>query len=103
MLPLALSPRIDNIAAATNGTTTTFTVQTTPEVRPAQRAALLVGERELAADAHPAQTDTLSFQAKDVAAGTYLIRLRVDGVESILVDRSSTPPGFVPSQQVTVP
>ena len=102
-MALALAPRIDGIAAATADGTTTFTVQTTPDVRPGQRAALIVGEREVAADAHPAQTGTLTFQAEDIAPGTYAVRLRVDGVESILIDRTTSPPSFLASQQVTVP
>ncbi len=101
-LPLALAPRIDSITAGTAGTTTTFTVTTAPEVRPQQTASLVVGNREVFAEDHPAQTNTLTFEMEDVAAGTYYVRLRVDGVESILIDRTTSPPTFLASQQVTV-
>jgi hypothetical protein len=37
-----------------------------------------------------------------VPAGEYLTRLRIDGVDSQLVDRSVTPPVFDNTQLVTV-
>jgi hypothetical protein len=66
----------------------TITLNCSPEVRPAQRVALVLGSKEVPATAHPAQTDTLEFVAKNVAAGEYRVRLRVDGAESLLIDRS---------------
>lgn len=81
----------------------TFTVECRPEVRPGQRAALLVGDLEIPAEPHPTLTDTLTFVARPIAPGNYFVRLRVDGVDSLLVDRSSTPPAFDPDQKVTIP
>ncbi len=101
-VPLVLAPRIDGIAAATAAPTTTFTVQTTPLVRPEQAASLVVGTREAPAQPHALPTDLLTFRMDDVAAGTHAARLRVDGVESVLVDRTATPPAFLASEQVTV-
>lgn len=101
-LPLVLAPRIDAIAANTVGATTTFTVQTTPQVRPEQPASLVVGTREAPAQPHALLTGTLTFEMEDVAAGSHAVRLRVDGIESVLIDRTETPPVFLPSQQVTV-
>jgi hypothetical protein len=37
-----------------------------------------------------------------VTAGLYFVRLRVDGVDSILVNRALTPPEFDTTQEVTV-
>lgn len=87
------------VAAAGN---ITFTATCLPEVRPEQRVMLLLGDQEIMAQSFTVQTNTLSFQATDVAAGTYWIRLRVDGVDSLLVDRLVSPPLFDPSQKVTV-
>lgn len=105
VLPLALAPTIDvaGIVVDVDGGTTTLTVPVAPEVWPAQRASLVVGQREAVAEDQPAQTDTLTFVMENLAPDTYLIRLRVDGVESVLVDRSVTPPAFLTSQQVTIP
>jgi len=101
-LPLVLAPRIDAISAVTAGTTTTFTVQITPEARLRQSAALVVGTREIRAQPYPAQTGTLTFEMDGLAAGTYAVRLRMDGIESVLIDRTTTPPTFFASQQVSV-
>jgi len=63
---------------------------------------LLLGDQELPADAHAAQTNTLTFEAAGVATGSYFVRLRVDGVDSLLVNRAVKPPVFDPTQVVTV-
>ncbi|MDX1530155.1 MAG: Pvc16 family protein, partial [Rhodothermales bacterium] len=110
--PLALAPRIAAVTATTAGTTTTVDVTVEPEVRPGQRTALIVGQREAPAEAdswptdssgNPLPTGALTFEFEDLASGTYPVRLRVDGVESHLIDRTQTPPLFDPGQQVTVP
>lgn len=103
-LPLALAPTMDvpGIVVSTVGVTTTLDVPVAPEVRTEQSASLVVGEREVVAEEHPAQTGMLSFEMEDAAPGTHLVRLRVDGVESVLVDRAVSPPEFDTSQQVTV-
>jgi len=104
-LPLALAPRITGVApnpAAAVGGTITLTVTTSPQVLPDQRVTLLVGDAEILAAAHAATTDHFSFTVNGIAPGDYWLRLRVDGVDSILVDRTTTPPSFDASQKVTV-
>lgn len=77
-----------NVDAGTQLGDATINVNCTPEVRPEQRVALVLGSKEVPASPHPTQTNSLEFVAAAVAAGEYWIRLRVDGVESLLVDRS---------------
>lgn len=103
-LPLALAPTIDaaNVLVVTVANTTTLTVPVAPQVRPEQMASLVVGQREVPAEDHPAQTSTLTFEIEDIAPDNYFIRLRVDGIESVLIDRSATPPVFDNTQQVTI-
>ena len=72
----------------------TVTLGCTPQVRSLQRASLLLGDREILADDHPATTSNLSFTVRDAPVGTHYVRLRVDGIDSQLVDRSATPPVF---------
>jgi hypothetical protein len=48
-------------------------------------------------------SDTLTFDLPAVPAGPQWVRLRVDGVESQLIDTSTTPPSFISAQSVTVP
>lgn len=103
-LPFALAPTIlMPIQISSVGDEITFTVRCEPEVRQEQRVVLLVGDIEVPARPHPAQTDTLTFVTRSIAAGEYYVRLRVDGVDSLLVDRSSAPPVFDPDQKVTIP
>lgn len=100
MLPLAPKITISPTNAAPGDVTCSVT--SGPQIWPEQRATLLLGDRELMADPHPAKTATLTFPKVTLAAGTYYTRLRVDGVDSVLVDRTAKPPQYDPTQKVTV-
>lgn len=81
----------------------TLQITCRPDVLPEQTAVLLVGDRSTNADAHTAQTNTLTFVVKQIAVGTYRLRLRIDGVDSPLIDFSdAAQPKFDDSQQVTI-
>jgi hypothetical protein len=105
-LSVSIAPRILTIAPpspiATVDGDATITLTFSPEVRPAQHAALLLGDREVLAPDHPAQTDTLAFLVTDAPLGDRHIRLRIDGVDSLLVNRSVTPPAYDSAAQVTI-
>lgn len=99
-LLLRLAPRIDSLTSPPQvfnrniGGTAVVTLTCSPEVRPTQRASLILGSLEVIADAHPTTTANLSFTVLDAPVGVHHVRLRVDGVDSPLVDRSKTPPEF---------
>jgi hypothetical protein len=106
-LPLLLAPKVTDITP--NPVTldasgeAILTITCKPEVRPEQRAALLLGDLEFLAEPHTTQTDTLTFQLRGVSAGKQFARLRIDGVDSLLVvDRSATPPVFDSNMEVTI-
>jgi hypothetical protein len=106
-LPLALAPRIalGSLAAAAGDFVLNLTC--TPRIRDGQRVFLLFGDRVLvpASLSNPADTQqptALAFQLTGVAAGTYTVRLRVDGADSIPVDFSGGVPAFAANQQVVV-
>ncbi len=106
-LPFALAPRITTalpITVARNPSSgdAIITLTCSPQVRPEQHAALLLGDREILAQPHPTQTDTLTFAVTAAIPGEYFVRLRVDGVDSLLVDRSVAPPVFDQTQKVTI-
>jgi hypothetical protein len=105
-LVVALAPRIltmdPRTATPDPSGSVTFQLTCSPEVRPGQHAALLLGDREVLAENHPVQTATLTFVVPNAEPGTYFVRLRVDGVDSLLVDRSVTPPVFDSTQRVTI-
>src|SRR5713101_5945419 len=99
---IALAPRITISPASTPAAgSIVYTVTCNPEIRPDQRASLLI-ETEVLADPHPAQTSTLTFTVAGLRPGVYFVRLRVDGVDSLLIDRTVTPPIFDATQKVTV-
>lgn len=74
-----------------------------PDVLPEQPAALLISDRSVSPEAHTAQTGTLTFIVRQIAAGTYRLRLRIDGIDSPLIDFSNpAQPKFDSAQQVTI-
>lgn len=82
----------------------TVQMRTRPQVRPEQTAMLLLDAvAETAAErSNPASPLVFSFP-DSLPAGTPWVRLRVDGVESLLVLKTGAAPVFDPSQRLTVP
>jgi hypothetical protein len=71
-------------------------------VRPAQRVSLFLGDREIFAEPREEQTSSLTFVITNAPVGTYRLRLRVDDVDSLLMDLSKQPPVFDETQKVTI-
>lgn len=102
-LPLSLGTRISNIIPANPipSGDISFTLTCHPQIQAEQRPTLLLGHREVLEPIFPT-FDTLTFAAADVAVGRYYLRLRVDGVDSQLIDRSISPPTFLNAMEVIV-
>ena len=105
MLDLTITGAIINaivpIAVARDGAgDATINLSCAPPVGLDQAAVLILGSLATPAEPHPTTTGSLTFVVRDAPVGTHLARLRVDGVESILVDRSATPPAFLPLEVV---
>lgn len=73
----------------------------TMQLRPEQRISLLLGTHEALADPITAPTKTPRFRFEDVPPGRYWVRLRVDEIDSVLIDRTAATPTFI-GPQVTV-
>jgi hypothetical protein len=107
-VPLVIAP-VPGLAGATairDGGTgeVKVTLGAAPPVRPKQRATLLLGGVEAQAGPRAVTADPLVFVfPASLADGTYPVRLRIDGTESLLIDRSGPAPVFDPSQALTVP
>jgi hypothetical protein len=109
-LTFALAPRIEQLSPSTASPGDfILTVTCMPQIRPEQRFMLLFGNREipvqtLSAPAAPSDPSTAVFAVDGAAEGDYFVRLRVDGVDSILVAYAGVPPMpvFDPDQKVTV-
>lgn len=111
-LPLALAPTISNIQLQGDHTGATITLDCNPGVLPGQRVALLIGDREVPfvfppppspAPPSPQALTSLSFVVGAINTGAYFVRLRVDGVDSLLIKQQNNVPTFDQNQQVIIP
>jgi hypothetical protein len=105
---LGLAPTI-TLSALNASVGDTVTITCTPRVRPEQRVLILFADQQLQVQSintppDTTQPTTLTFQVPPVAAGEYVVRLRVDGVDSLPFKRSGTPPHllFDPNQKVVI-
>ena len=88
-VPVALAPKLVSNAPLTaqlahNGPTT-VTVNCSPAVQPQQTIGLIVGSQLVTSEPVQAAGSQLSFSLQGFTAGTYLLRLRIDSVDSIPV------------------
>jgi hypothetical protein len=100
MLPLA--PKIAITPKTTGAGAINVTVTSVPDIWLGQRVTLLLGDQELAFVPTAAKTNSFAFLNVPLTTGLYYLRLRVDGVDSLLVDRSVSPPVYDPSQRIKV-
>ena len=106
-LPIALAPKITVVNPVDHKVSDgafTLTVSSDPPVALAQRVSLLFAGGEVAPEARAAKTDPFKFQITPTAAmiGANPIRLRVDGVDSMVVDYKKEPPEFLADQKVNI-
>ena len=105
-LPLALAPQpiLPPASAGRNADTVTVKLDVLPPVRPGQSVTLILGEREIIAEQFTAPASQLTFKiaAPPPAGSTHLARLRVDGFESPIIDRTATPVAYL-DRRITLP
>jgi Pvc16 N-terminal domain len=107
-IPIALAPRVTTdllnlpIAIEPTRREAELTLTCSPTVTPDQHAVLVLGSRPIAAEPHPTRTDRLTFIVKDAMPGEFWVRLRIDGVDSQLIDPSLSPLQFNKTQKVTI-
>ncbi len=100
-LALTIAPEITGLPmnVVRNGAgTASFTLNFHPALRAGQRVALVLGQLEYAPQPFVAPTTTLDFVIPDApidAAPGHLARLRIDGIDSPIIDRTTTPPVFL--------
>jgi hypothetical protein len=99
-LPMALAPKILPSPAPTavgNALGTLVTLSCDPQALPNQSISLALGATAVPAQIFDTPTAVLTFQfPPTLAPGSYLVRLRVDGVDSpVAVDWTATPPKFL--------
>jgi hypothetical protein len=104
-IPFAIAPQISSSWAP--GTLTsgqvTVTVPCTPYLRPGQQVSLLIGSQQAAADTFISPTNSPSFTFPALPPTPPVpVRMRVDGVDSPILDLTKKPPVFTgPMVKVT--
>jgi hypothetical protein len=108
-VPMALSPQIAVGPLAAAAGDIALTVTCSPRLHPAQHAGvrLIFGAIEIASDAIDTPLDvtqptTLNFTVHNAGVGSYPIRLRVDGIDSLPVQIAPNDGGFEFDPQQTV-
>ncbi len=105
--PLMLAPTLDipTSSASRDAGSGAVTIQLAfiPEARPSQQVSLNAGGHEALPSNLTAQTGNLTFVFPTLAAGNQWLRLRIDGVDSLLVNRAVRPPEFNVSEQMVIP
>jgi hypothetical protein len=101
---LAVAPAITSPMplTATAGKAVTFRLTCAPPVQAGQSVSLVVGQNPFPVPATKTAVTALEFVLPAFIAGTYPTRLRVDGVDSIVVDFSGPVPVLDPTQQLVV-
>ena len=111
-VPFLVAPKIEtdlkNTTFQLSGITNnlgnaTINLDVSPGMQPQQRIKLALGSTEVAATPFEGETVKLTFTYNGIAAGTYRIRLTVDGVESHLIDRTDpVNPTFYETQVIVI-
>ena len=107
-LALTLAPTITGLpmTVARVGGTATFTLTFSPALRAGQEAVLILGQQEFLPEPFVTPTTTsLDFVINDAPvspAPGFLARLRIDGIESPIIDRSAKPPAFLASARINI-
>jgi hypothetical protein len=106
-LPLAIAPKIGAAWAPgtlASGAAVSVTIPCAPYLRVGQQVSLLIGGQEAPANPFTAPTNSPSFTFATLqpTGRPVPVRLRVDGIDSPIIDMTKTPPAFTgPSVQVT--
>lgn len=105
-LPFGLAPTVTNLPLTVTRNasgTATITLDCQPQIGSDQDCALLLGAQPVAAESpRPALASTVTFTVPHAVPATYPVRLRVDSIDSLLVDASAVPPAYDPSQVVVI-
>jgi hypothetical protein len=100
--PLSIAPKITALPAAATldgSGNLTLTPTCTPQLQPNQVASLILGDIETQAAPITAATPTPSFTFSALPPGAYWVRLRVDNIDSHLIN-FGPPPAFAGPQIV---
>jgi hypothetical protein len=94
-LAMTLAPQMTNLPLSVlrdvSGTAS-FTIDFVPALRAGQRVVLILGQHEFLPQSIGSPPTELSFVIPNAPVGSHLARLRIDGIESPIIDLSADPP-----------
>jgi hypothetical protein len=103
-LAVTIAPQISglplNVARDVAGTAS-FTIHFAPAVRAEQAVSLVLGQQEYAPQPFTAPATTLDFIIPNAPVANHLARLRIDGIDSPIIDQSAVPPQFL-NQRINI-
>jgi hypothetical protein len=99
-LAMTLAPQITGLPLPSpvvrdGAGTANFTIDFHPALRDGQTVRLVLGQLEFAPQPFTPPVTTLTFVIPKAPVGNHLARLRVDGIDSPIIDRTATPPTFL--------
>jgi hypothetical protein len=97
-LALVLAPDLTGLPTSVvrdGNDVASFTLDFLPEVQAGQSVALVLGQQEVAPQSFTAPVSSLDFVIEDAPVDNHLVRLRVDGIDSPIIDRAASPPVFL--------
>jgi Pvc16 N-terminal domain len=98
---MTLAPHLTGLPAVVvrNGAgTAAFTVDFVPALRAGQSVKLFLGQQAYAPAPFTPPATTLDFVIANAPVGDHLARLRIDGIDSPIIDRAAVPPAFLPQR-----
>lgn len=111
-LTFALAPRVSALAPGAQGVGAQpfgLVLTCTPQLLADQRVSVLVRDRELVPDpggivtpGDPNLPSTVQVTIDGLEPGGHVVRLRIDGIDSLPVDLTAAPPAFDPALTLTI-
>ena len=94
-LAMTLAPQMTNLplnVTRDGGGTATFVIDFVPALRAGQSVVLVLGQDEFLSQGVASPPTELSFVLPNAPVGSHLARLRIDGIDSPIIDLSAEPP-----------
>jgi Pvc16 N-terminal domain len=97
-LAMTVAPQITGLPVTVSrdaSGTASFTLHFIPELRAGQTVSLVLGQHEFAPQPFTAPVGVLDFVIPDAPVANHLVRLRIDGIDSPIIDPAAVPPTFL--------
>lgn len=95
---MTLAPRISGLPMTVTrdaAGTASFTINFSPVLRAGQTVSLVLGQQEVAPQPFTPPVSALDFVIPNAPVANQLARLRIDGIDSPIINRAVTPPTFL--------